>query len=167
MEGNLREADLASLLEACFPDTFEGRTYFKQLPHARLLMREQDLIAQVALDLRVIRVGSDFLRVLGIIDLCVAPGHRGRGLAGRLLQAAEATASDWAAEFTVLFADRPTLYQRNGYQSPDPAPVTWLGIEDRVSCGQLHRDFSGTLWCKSISGKTWPPGPIDLLGYLF
>ncbi len=166
-EGKLREADLASLLENCFPETFEGRTYFKQLPHARLLVRQPKLIAQVALDLRIIRVGSELLRILGLIDLCVAPEHRGQGLAGRLLRTAEATAADWGADFTLLFADRPTLYQRSGYQSPDPAQVTWLGIEERASCGQLHRDLSGTLWYQSVSGKVWPPGDIDLLGYLF
>ena len=144
-----------------------GRTYFKQLPHARLLARQPELVGQVGLDLRILRVGSEVVRVLGIIDLCVAPAQRGRGLATRLLQAAEATAADWGAEFLVLFADSPTLYQRNCYHSPDPAQFTWLGIEDRTSCGRLERDFSGTLWCKSVSGKVWPPGPIDLLGYLF
>lgn len=167
LEGNLREADLAKLLDACFPDTFEGRTYFKQLPHARLIVRQPDLVAQVGLDLRICRVGSELLRILGLIDLCVAPGHRNQGLAGRLLQAAEATAADWGAEFVVLFADSPRLYQRNGYISPEPAQVIWLGIEDRASCGQLHRDLTGTLWCKSVSGKLWPAGAIDLLGYLF
>lgn len=107
------------------------------------------------------------MRVLGIIDLCVAPDHRGQALATRLLQAAEKTAADWSAEFLVLFADTPTLYQRNGYHAPDPAQVTWLGIDDRASCGQLERDQTGTLWCKSVSGKPWPSGTIDLLGYLF
>ena len=166
LEGNLAEAELPGLLETCFPNTFDGRTYFKQLPHARLLAKQPALVAQLGLDLRIIRVGSRLVRVLGIIDLCVLPEHRGQGLAGRLLQLAEQTAVDWAAEFLILFADSPTLYQNNGYHAP-LAQVTWLGIEDRASCGQLDRDLTGTLWCKSPSDQPWPEGPIDLLGYLF
>lgn len=34
------ERDLIRLLDNCFPDTFEGRSHFKQLPHARLIHRQ-------------------------------------------------------------------------------------------------------------------------------
>lgn len=46
LEGNFREAALAGLLDRCFPETFEGRTYFKQLPHASYSQLVSDLANQ-------------------------------------------------------------------------------------------------------------------------
>jgi GNAT superfamily N-acetyltransferase len=167
LEGEIPTTAVASLLDLCFPNVFEGRTYFKQLPQSRLLLSQKSLIAQVGLDLRMIRVGEGLLRVLGIIDLAVAPDQRNRGLGSQLLAEAESKARQWQADFLILFADQAGLYQRNGYHAVRPAHITWLGIESRASCGLLSRDQSGIVWAKSVAGKTWPAGPIDLLGYLF
>lgn len=162
------ERDLARLLEVCFPGTFEGRTYFKQLPHARLIQRHDgEVVGQLGLDHRVIRVDGDVLRVLGIIDLCVAPHLRRGGRASALLEAAAQVAAKARAEFTILFADNPGVYARNGYRPVKPAMIRWLAVEDRRSCSVQERDFSGTLMVRPVAGAEFPRGPIDLLGYLF
>lgn len=162
------QRDLAQLLDSCFPGTFEGRTYFKQLPHARLVLRQDGgVVGQVGLDHRVIRVAADVVRVLGVIDLCVAPHLRRGGRATALLEAAAQVAADANAEFVILFADKPAVYLRNGYRPVEPAVVTWLAVEDRRSCGMQERDFSGTLMARPVAAAAFPRGPIDLLGYLF
>lgn len=162
------ERDLARLLDLCFPDTFEGRTYFKQLPHARLIHRQDgEIVGQVGLDYRVIRIAAEVVRVLGIIDLCVAPHLRLGGRASAMLDTAAGIAADARAEFTILFADKSDLYLRNGYRPVDPAVITWLAVEDRSTYGVQERDFSGILMTRPLAGAEFPRGAIDLLGYLF
>lgn len=162
------ERRLAVLLDRCFPKTFDGRSYFKQIPHARLLLWSgRTLIGHAGLDHRVIRLGDSVTRITGIIDLCVDPSywHVGRGSA--LLQFAELLARRGQSEFMILFADRADLYSRNGYQPIEPAVVTWLAIDERSSHSMQRRDFSGTFMAKAISENPFPQGEIDLLGYLF
>lgn len=162
------ERQLAVLLDQCFPNTFEGRSYFKQIPHARVLMwRGNSLIGYAGLDHRVIRIGDAVTRVTGIVDLCVDPSywHIGRGSA--LLQFAETLARGGQSTFMILFADRTDLYLRNGYRAIEPAVLTWLAIEERTSHSMQRRDFSGTFMVKEITDIAFPSGEIDLLGYLF
>ncbi|MEO8122754.1 MAG: GNAT family N-acetyltransferase [Burkholderiales bacterium] len=162
------EQDLARLLDLCFPETFNGRTYFKQLPHARLIHRQDGAIGgQVGLDYRVVRIASEVVRVLGIIDLCVAPELRHCGRASALLDSAAEIGADARVAFTNLFADKPDLYLRNGYRAVAPALITWLAIEDRSTCGIHERDFCGVLMARPVAGVDFPRGAIDLLGYLF
>lgn len=162
------ERQIAELLEECFPNTFDGRTYFKQLPQLRLLLKKDGvLIGHLGLEHRIIRVADHVLRVVGVIDLCVAPASRRRGRASKLLRTAEAIARRAGAGYVILFADRTEIYLRNGYRPVIPSLVTWLAIDDRTSHGMMTRDFSGKLLVKSTSGAVFPHGSIDLLGYLF
>lgn len=162
------ERDLSRLLDLCFPGTFEGRSYFKQLPHARLICRQDgEIVGQAGLDYRVIRVAADVVRVLGIVDLCVAPHLRLNGRASAMLDMAALVASEARAEFTMLFADKPDLYLRRGYRSVNPTTVTWLAIENRSTFGVEKRDFGEILLIRPVAGAAFPQGLIDLLGYLF
>ncbi len=162
------ERRIAELLDRCFPQTFEGRSYFKQLPHERLLLRKGNtLIGHAGLDHRVIRIGDAVARVTGIIDLCVDPGFLRVGRGSALLQFAETLARRGQTEFMILFADRSDLYERNGYRPVDPAMITWLAIDERASHSMQRRDFTGTLMAKAVSKSGFPAGEIDLLGYLF
>ena len=84
------EKRIADLLDQCFPDTFEGRSYYKQVPHSRLLLRRKGtLIGHAGLDHRVIRVGETVSRITGVIDLCVDPDHCRVGRGSTLLEFAE------------------------------------------------------------------------------
>lgn len=160
------EQSVTKLLDICFPDIFDGRSYYKQEPHRRILAMDGDaVIGQVGLDARVIRVGDAVMRILGIIDLCVQPDRRGTGLGGALLQAAEAAAGN--RDFMVLLADDDTLYRKHGFQHIEPASCRWLAIEDRASHGLIERDLSDCFMAKPLTGQAWPEGRIDMLGYLF
>ena len=59
-----------ALLQLCFPG-YPSRSYFKLPPHFRYLaMAGGELAAQMGVELRVIRVGSNVLRTLLVSDLC-------------------------------------------------------------------------------------------------
>ena len=163
-----QEERIADLLDQCFPDTFEGRSYYKQAPHSRLLLRQSGrLIGHAGLDHRVIRVGETVTRVTGIVDLCVDPDHDRVGRGSALLTFAENFARRGQTDHMILFADRADLYARNGYRAVGPAMVTWLAIDERASHSIQRRDFSGTFMTKALSDEPFPLGEIDLLGYLF
>ena len=162
------ERALASLLDQCFPGMFEGRTYYKQLPHARLLLRGKGvLVGQCGLDFRIIRIGDEVLRALGVIDLCVAHSRRRLGLASELLDRVDEIAKTARADLTLLFADRPGLYRRAGFQAADPARVQWLAVENIASDGMVERDLAPTLMVRMAEPKQLPSGIIDLIGYLY
>jgi GNAT superfamily N-acetyltransferase len=171
LEGELseaRERSIMLLLEDCFPDTFSGRIYFQQIPHVRFLLFDGDLLlGQVAVDFRVIRVGKEVVRILGVIDLCVRSEVRRRGYGTVFLHVVAEQARAWRAQHLVLFADRSELYLRNGYAAINPAEVKWLAIEERQSYGLIEGDMTGTLFAKSLFFEPWPEGSIDMLGYLF
>lgn len=157
---------LAELLDVAFPSTFEGRTFYKQQPHLRLLAFEQErLIGHVGLDLRAITIGGQVYEIVGIIDLCVARGMRRKAIGSHLLGAAEGLGT--GRSFSVLFADDHRIYQANGYDRIRPAVTRWLAIDNLRSHSVIERDLSGLLMAKSLGFRPWPHGKIDLLGHLF
>ncbi len=160
--------EIAGLLETCFPGTFEARIYCKQLPHFRLLFwTDGKLVAQLGIDSRVINVDGRILKIFGVIDLCVHPEHRGRGIASQLLSKAEEIARSSHRDFLVLMGDRHDLYLRSGFLRVEPAVTRWLAIDERRTVDVFLRDLSDCFLVKSLSGQPWPAGEIDLLGYLF
>lgn len=161
-------AQIVALLDESFPDTFDGRTYFKQLPHFRYLAFEgETLIGQTGVDHRVVRAGGKIIRIFGIVDLCVTPARRGSGLAGNLLRQVESLAAVSNVDFLVLIGDIDTLYITNGFQHVGPALTKWLAVEEIESVAVIERDLSDCFLVKPVRGGIWPIGPIDMLGYLF
>ncbi|ANP89348.1 GNAT family N-acetyltransferase [Rhizobium leguminosarum] len=161
-------AQVTALLDESFPDTFEGRTYFKQLPHFRYLVFEgETVIGQVGVDHRVIRAGGKIVRIFGVIDLCVTPAHRGAGVAGNLLKHVERLAAASNVDFLVLMGDVDSLYIANGFRHVDPAMTKWLAVEDVESVAVIERDLSQCFLVKPMRGENWNIGQIDMLGYLF
>ncbi|RCS22033.1 GNAT family N-acetyltransferase [Phyllobacterium salinisoli] len=98
----LKFGQIVQLLDECFPDTFNGRPYFKQLPHFRyLVFQHETLIGHMGIDHRVVKVGGKALRIFGIIDLCIKRDHRHAGIAGRLLHSVETLAMSSNVDFLV------------------------------------------------------------------
>ena len=160
------DAPLQALLEECFPGSPQ-RTYFKLPPHARYLAESDGaLVGQMGVELRMIRVGDQVARTLGVVDLCVRPDCRSRGLAARLLDQVTELAQVAGVEFIVLFADDDRLYRREGWTGVQNT-CSWLKINDHTTLGLAERQQTGALMVKAMGGHAWPEGDVDLLGHLF
>jgi GNAT superfamily N-acetyltransferase len=155
-----------ALLQKCFPG-YPGRSYFKLPPHFRyLVMTSGGLAAQMGVELRVIRVGSNVVRTFGVSDLCVRKSERSRGLAGRLLAEVTELAFSCEIDFVILFADDDRLYTRNGWARAGN-PCSWLKIHDHTTLGLATAEDTNSLMVKVIGRQAWPEGEVDLLGHLF
>ena len=158
---------LRALLAACFPDFFETRTYHKQRPHHRLLAWDEDaLVGHVALEHRAIRLSDQPATIGGVVDLCVAPSHRGRGLGATLLTALEDRCRAAPCDFVVLFADDPRLYARAGYTRATNHCTYWA-IDEHRSLGLREHPLDDCMWIKPLHQRPWTDGPVDLLGTVF
>lgn len=163
------KAQLQGILALSFPGALEHRVYYKQLPHSRLLAHQGDaLIGQIGLDHRVICIGETPLTVLGLIDVCVHPDHRNKGVGGALLDAATALAkaAPNPIDGLLLFADEHAWYESHGFALLK-RPCRWFGIDEHRSLRLIERPLDDCLMLKPIHTQTWPEGEIDLLGYLF
>jgi GNAT superfamily N-acetyltransferase len=142
-----------ALLQACFPG-YPSRSYFKLPPHFRYLaMASGVLVAQMGVELRVIRVGGTVLRTFGVVDLCVRTSEQAHGLAARLLAEVTELARSCGVDFVVLFADDDRLYTRGGWARA-ANPCSWVKIHDHTTLGA---GYSGGHWL--LDGeKDWATG---------
>ena len=160
------EASLRGLLAICFPG-YPDRTYYKQLPHQRMLAWDgAELVGHLAIDKRVMALAGQAIRTLGLVDLCVAPGRRSQGIGSALLAEAEKLGRRGRFQFAILFADDPRLYEANGYQYQQN-PCVWLKIHEHKTLGIANEALPTALMVKPLGSEPWRPGVLDLLGYLF
>ena len=158
---------LQELLGECFPAFLSDRIFYKQLPDFRVLRRQGgQLVGQVGVDHRMIRVGQTPLEIFGVVDLCVAPDFRSCGHGEELLRAVERKAVAHDIDGIMLFADDHRLYDRCQYEQIE-RKVTWLGIDEFESLGVLVDTLSGCMMVKPLTVAGWPAGDIDMMGYLF
>jgi GNAT superfamily N-acetyltransferase len=161
LAGQLQQA-----LQDCFPD-YPDRTYFKLPPHFRYLaLAGAEVVAQMGVELRVIRVGGTVLRTLGVVDLCVRPAGRSGGLAGRLLAELTAYAHACGMDFIILFADDDRVYTRNGWSRVSNR-CTWVQINEHTTLGTATKSLADALMVKATGDKPWPGDDVDLLGHVF
>ena len=169
VDGALRSSIQELLLESFGDDYPKERVYFKQLPHFRYLVLNEDnmLVAQVGLDYRVMNLNGLPVNVLGVIDLCVKKEYRSNGLGSLLLSEIEKFSEYKSIDFLLLFADHKGLYLKNGYRSV-MNECTWLKIdhENHQSLG-VGKEVMNELMMKEIGNEKWENGCLDLLGYLY
>jgi GNAT superfamily N-acetyltransferase len=157
---------LQSLLQSSFPG-YPDRDYYKLPPHFRLLaIMGGNVVAQLGVEFRVIRVGQSVFRTFGVVDLCVNANKRSRGLATRLLTEVMEYAEACAMDFVLLFADDDRLYLQNGWHRVYN-PCTWVRVDEHVTLGLARREATNALMVNAVQGKVWPDGEVDLLGHLF
>ncbi|MCB9474157.1 MAG: GNAT family N-acetyltransferase [Candidatus Delongbacteria bacterium] len=162
-----QHAQLADLRNASFPDHQKQRSYYKQLPHARLIAHDGDtLVGQLGIDHRVISVGGNALTIFGVIDVCVRDTARSRGIGSSLLVRCLERASACGIDYVILLADDQRLYRSHGFVSVH-ATCAWLRIDEFRSLGMAVEPLGGELMIKRTGHKEWPEGLVDFLGYLF
>ena len=166
------KGQLASLLKISFPEVnYNGRHYFKQLPHYRLLLKNNSLvIGQLALDFRVMTLDGIPINVLGVIDFAIAPEFRrngnGKFLMQQLLDKAYFFKNN--IDFIFLVTDTPIIYRNFGFKSTSQI-VRWLATEEHINYGikeELINDCF--LMYKKIGNKEWSDNSVlDLMGYWY
>ena len=114
-----------------------------------------ELAAQMGVELRMIRVGSNVLQTFGVSDLCVRKGERSHGLAGRLLTDVTELARSCEMHFVILFADDGRLYARNGWV-PAANPCSWVKIHDHTTLGLATAQDTGSLMVKKTGHQSGP-----------
>jgi predicted N-acetyltransferase YhbS len=162
--------ELQKLLAECFPDFLSERTYYKQLPHGRLLATIGGrIVGQIGFDYRAVRSGKSVLQVVGIVDVCVDAGFRRRGVAEAMLMQLEKLVENGDADALVALADDPRLFIALGYHQVDPA-IRWFSIEDRRSVDLVERRLGGVMLVKPIREAAKAVDlqvSLDFLGHLY
>lgn len=160
-------SEITLLRNACFDSCTRERSYFKQLPHFRYLAVENgEIVGMVGVDHRMISIDGCEFSIFGVIDLCVAQLHRGKGIAGLLMQAIDSQARISEIDFLVLIADHHAFYSRLGFELRNNY-CAWLRINDFKNFGIAFEQLDQELMSKQIGDKLWPDGMLDFLGYLF
>lgn len=165
------KTEIKNLLAICFPDTdYNNRTYFKQLPHYRLIMKvDNTVIGQVALDYRAMNLNNSLVTVLGVIDLAIHPTFQNIGLGSKLITEIERIAliNKNNIDFLFLVTDKSTFYERLGY-TQTTQNISWLKIDQGKNYGLGNEQVTDCfLMFKSIGNKKWTDGKLDMLGYWY
>ncbi|SHH08892.1 Predicted N-acetyltransferase YhbS [Cognatiyoonia sediminum] len=160
------EAQIADLMARCFETDFGGRSFFQQRHHLRLALRDEGkIVAHMALDFRVIRLGEDLCDAVGLAEVATDPTYRGKGLATVLMNAAVEEAKASLADFFVLFGDRP-IYAGHGFRTvPNHAIYTTM---EGARSGKVVQRPTGALMVLPLRGKPWNDSVVvDLMGHKF
>ena len=165
------KSEIAGLLGLCFSETaYNGRTFFKQLPHYRLLLKTaKGVIGQLAIDYRVMSLNGALVSVFGVIDLAIHPEHQGLGLGKKLMLEFDRISALHSnnIDFLFLVTDKPAFYERLGYIKTNPE-ITWLKINEGKNLGVATEQVSDCfIMIKEVSGKKWADGALDMLGYWY
>lgn len=159
------ETQIAALMARAFPTAFNGRSYYHQRHHVRLVVRAPRIIGHMALVFRDININGGLVPIIGLAEVATDPDHRGKGIAGALLQAAIAEARASLATHMLLFGDAK-LYAAAGFQ-PVQNKMRYVVIHNaRTVRTQTAR--ADSLMVLPLRDDPWPDGAdLDMLGHLF
>jgi GNAT superfamily N-acetyltransferase len=160
------KSDIQKLRNLCFPEFALDRSYYKQLPHYRVISyKGSELSAYLGLDYRIISIDGVAIKILGIIDFCVLPALRGQGIGSKVLSFVTDFAETKDVDFLVLIADNPAIYLKHGFKNI-ATYSSWLRIDQHKNFG-VAVEFIDDLYVKALANKEWPSGHVDWLGYMF
>jgi predicted N-acetyltransferase YhbS len=158
-------AAIAALLARCFDTDFGGRTAFRQLHHVRIVARDPAIVGHIAITLRHVRQGARLIPVIGLAEVATDPGHRGRGIAASLLQAAIEEGRQSPAQFVLLFGNA-RLYAGAGFRAVHNM-MRFVDMTGAVT-GQVERQVAQELMVLPLTDRPWDAGTmVDMLGHLF
>jgi predicted N-acetyltransferase YhbS len=157
---------IQDLRNASFHDSMVKRSYFKQLPHYRLLKYEGSvLIGYAGIDYRAIRVGREIYKILGVMDMCVRADKRGQRIGILILNELTDFSKNKDVDFILLISDNDKFYVSNGFHQVKEAN-SWLRIDEHKNYGVAF-EFLDDLYVKPVGNKEWATGHVDWLGYMF
>ncbi len=160
-------SEINALLHASFGDYSKDRSYYKQLPTFRYLVRtEGKLIGHMAVEHRNINIAETVARIFGVADLCVDQHFQSKNIASNLLKKLEILGRQHQIDFLVLIAHNHEVYEKNGFKLVNNT-CRWLMINSHQTLGVGHRRIEECLMIKPISNLVWKPGLVDFLGHIF
>jgi N-acetylglutamate synthase-like GNAT family acetyltransferase len=162
---------ISELLKICFSDEdYGGRTYFKQIPQYRILVKENgNLIGQLGLDYRIMTINKKPIRVLGVIDLLVSPEKQKLGIGTKMLDKLNRIAEQNRinVDFILLVADKHKFYEKSGFKLTKQN-VKWFATENHINYGIQEGKFDNCLMIKQIGRTKWEDDTeLDMLGYWY
>lgn len=158
---------IRSLLANCFPEYPSGKSFYKQLPDFRFLIWDQEqLIAHMAIENRLMNNSGTLIHVFGIADLCVLDHYQHQKLASSMLEELENLGKSRNIDFIVLLAKKHELYLKNGFQLKNNV-CKWVLINANQTLGVAKRKLEYSLLIKPISNKGWKEGTLDFMGHIF
>lgn len=166
---------ISTLCSTIFDEFPKDRHYYRQLPHFYWLLHENSpkkpYLGLVAGLLRNIKIEEEIYPILGLLDVCVDPSIRDLGWASKLLNAAEDFSRANNIPLLILFADNPTLYLKNGFESHQ-ALVRWQMIDEvhQKSGNVDERRMDDCFMFKKLDSTIQIPDKpisVDLLGWIF
>jgi predicted N-acetyltransferase YhbS len=125
--------------------------------HVALRDERGRLVASTGMVLADVEVQGERFPVVGVGGVIVEAGHRGRGLAREVVEAALAKARTLGPQFALLFCheDRAGLYRKLGF-----ARVT-AAVSVRQDGGYAPMP-QHTMWRALRADARWPDGPVLL-----
>lgn len=158
---------IQALLQQAFPSYPKNRSYFHQIPSFRYLVWHNDeLIAHLGVNHRVISLNNELASIFGVMDLCVKTDFQSNKIAARLITRLEKLSHKSNIDFLVLVAEQHDFYLNNGFKLVKNT-ARWLMVHQRASFGIAQRKLDDCLMIKSINGKSWEKGTVDFLGAMF
>lgn len=157
---------IQSLLNSSFPGYPSSRTYFKQIPHSRLLVWvDEHLVGHAALEYRMISVNQHSFKVFLIGDICVDTEYQHQNIATSMVSEIEKIGRASQLDFLLVAVTNTALYQKNGFSIINN-PCRWVIIQNYTTIGVRQRSLDNTIMVKKIGKHNWQDGVIDFLGYI-
>jgi len=159
----LRATDTGPALTAQLRDWFEvefGRAdRWADPDYYVLLSVNGELAGRFGILDRKVSVGSEIVRVGGVGGVATKPQFRHRGIASAMLaRAAEFMKNDLGVEFGLLLCRHEV--------SPVYAKMGWITVAGPTTFTRagVTATYPNDKMILPLAEKTWPAGPIDMLG---
>jgi aminoglycoside 2'-N-acetyltransferase I len=151
---------LANELGGWFESEFGARVdRWRSADYYALPDRAGQLAGQLGVLDTKVSVANQFIRVGGIGGVATKPEFRHRGVASAILsRAAEFMKNDLGVEFGLLLCRHEV--------SPVYAKMGWIIVAGPTTFtrGGVNATYPNDTMILPLAEKTWPPGPIDMLG---
>lgn len=160
------EAQINTVIERAFNESYGGRTFFQQRHNTRFIARDNGkIVGHMALSYRAMRMGDRLINNIGLAEVATDPDHQGRGIATTLLKATIAEARASQADFYTLFGVRP-LYAGHGFRAVPNATTHVRMYGARTS--EIATAENPNLMVMQLRDIVWDDtAHIDLLGFSF
>ena len=150
---------LAEELRDWFEEEFGRADRWAEADHYVILRLDGQLGGRLGLLDRKVAVGTQIIRVGGIGGVATKPAFRHRGVASAMpSRGGEFMKNDLRVEFGFLLCrhSMSPVYTKLGWLLV-PGPTTFTR-------GGITATYPNDTMVLPLTEKTWPPGPIDMLG---